>query len=147
MIARSTRAAAVKAALLARFAEGLAAAAETRLVQVGYAFPGDIERECVYFGSSRFARRRAGLGFDEESLTVNVHVFVRLPGGTVEETDRRAVEIGGFLEDMLTSAPSLPGVDGVMFSAVESGELDGGFEDDAAVSLLDYVLTFRSAVR
>jgi hypothetical protein len=65
----------------------------------------------------------------------------------VEETDRRAVEIGGFLEDMLTSAPSLPGVDGVMFSSVESGELDGGFEDDAAVSLLDYVLTFRSAVR
>ncbi|MEV0993418.1 hypothetical protein [Nonomuraea sp. NPDC050202] len=147
MIARQTRAAAVKQALLARLAEALAGLPATAQVQASYAFPGDVERESVYLGSSRFARQRLGPGFDEETLTVNVHVYVRHPGGAVEETDARAAEIGGVLEGALAADRELRGVDGVMFSSVESGELDGGFEDDAAVSLLDYALTFRAAVR
>ncbi|MEU4576610.1 hypothetical protein [Nonomuraea sp. NPDC023979] len=146
MLSRPTRAAVVKQAVYARVAADLAAIPETAEVQVSYAFPGDVERECVYLGSSRFSRRRMGLGADEETLSVNLHVYVRHPGAAVEETDERAVEIGGVLEAMLSAAPSMPGVDGVMFASVESGELDGGFEDDAAVSVLDYVLTFRSAV-
>ncbi|MFI9558871.1 hypothetical protein [Nonomuraea endophytica] len=137
-----TTAAAVKAALFARIQAALVSHPSLERLQVAYSAPAQIERECLYLGAVRITRRPQGTAPDEEQLTAAVHIYIRHPGGSLEGTDARAAEIGALLEQVLRAEPEL--ADGVIFARVESGELDGGLDDDAALSLLDYSLLIRA---
>lgn len=144
---------AVKIALHERLTRDLGADPDTERVQVYYNPPGKIEHEAIYLGQAQFEQALAGgSGPDgiarQETVTQNVHVYVRRRGDRdTMRADQRAAEIGEKLERMLARNPSLEGVPGVMFAGIASGELDGGEDDDGHLSVLAYVVRYRSMLR
>ncbi len=128
----------------------LAAAPRLKGVQVAYAFPGrDIQRECIYGGGARttqeFAAASPARKPRNETALVDVHVWVRLPGGSVEDADARAMEIGVVVEELLADDVNLGGaVPGLAFGGVNSIDGDYMADDDAVTVIWSYQLRFRS---
>lgn len=118
-------------------------------VQVAYSWPGSkAEREVVHGGNpvtfeqNPLAFRGGGRVPRDEEVTVPVCVVVALPGGSVEETDVRAAEIGGLIEDAVAADPTLTGQ--LIIARIDRGDLDHDFNDDGAASVLTYQFILRS---
>lgn len=120
-------------------------------VQVAYSYPGrTVERECIYWGeraagpASVQAMAGSGRIKREEQPTTSLHIAVTQPGNAdTEATDARAAQLGAAVENWLAANKTL-GVDGLTLAAVDSIELDGGVDDESALSILTYQITFRS---
>jgi hypothetical protein len=119
-------------------------------VQVTYGFPKEPLREFVYCGRAsstvsplRFRANGARLPRDEE-LTVDLIVTVIAPGGTTEDAEARAVEIGTVVEEAIALDTQLSQMPGLMIALVTGGTLDGDFDDEEAGARLIYQVHFRS---
>ncbi|WP_018658461.1 hypothetical protein [Actinomadura flavalba] len=128
---------AVKRAVIA-VAAALADGGPLDGVQVAYAWPGRrMDRECVHGGAMDWETSPASLANGEDvALVMDVHIVIVRPGGTVEETDARAAELGAALAAAVHADPSLGGQPGVLDAAVVGGDLDHGADDDSATSVL-----------
>lgn len=126
---------AMKQALIAHIAAAVTAAELE--VQVAYAWPGKrAERECIHGGLMDWEETGAGLNEDKAVLAVEVHSVVHLPGGTMEEADVRAAELGKVIARAIADDDTLGGQPGVLSARVLGGDLDHGANDDGATSVL-----------
>lgn len=137
-----TNAVAVKKAIIALLTEE----PRLRAVQVAYSWPGRAaEREFICGGKFTFTQQREGYGrAREENLTIDLFVLVRKPGGTVEDAESRAVELGAIVEDVIGANPHLAGV---KVAGIASGDSNSGFDDDTAVCELAYHVACTSTLR
>lgn len=137
-----TNAVAAKKAIIAL----LQAAPKLSGVQVAYSWPGrNAEREVVCGGKFEFTQQREGYGrAREENLTIDLFVVARMPGGTVEDAETRAVELGAVVEDVIGANPHLAGV---KVAGIASGDSNSGVDDDAAVCELAYHVACVSTLR
>lgn len=133
---------AAKKALLAVVAEIPALAK----VQTLYRWTGQAERELVFCGQARFEREIADMAADPaETLTIDLHVGVAYPGGTAEEAETRAQEIGGLIEAALLADPRLDEqVPGLLFTSIASGEADVVPLDEEVRAEIIYQVELRS---
>ncbi|SDN73814.1 hypothetical protein [Allokutzneria albata] len=144
-----TRAVAVKTALYQR----LSAAPELAGVDVAYSWDGsDVERERIYLGRITSTSTLAIFGGSprikrDEQLSVTLYIVVRIPGGTVAETDARADELAAAVEELLTVDPGLSGVQGLSYATVAGHELEYLLDDDGCTSVLAYRITCSSRLR
>lgn len=127
----------------------LLAALQTALpgVQVLYSWNGDAERECIYLGDAEFTQ--AYLAFAgggrvprTENVSAVVHVSVVEPGGTEEDTEVRAAEIGTLLEHALAGNPTQTAA--ALNFRVTGGDLVSGSDDENAISVLSYEVLAES---
>ncbi len=142
-----TNATAAKRALI----DALAALPVLAGVQVAYGYPArDVERELIYGGASRFTRTLDGMGGGmgglayAETVTVDLHIQVRVPGGTVEEAEGRTVELGAAVEEYLATHGRLDDLPGLLYAAVTGGELGYALDDDGVTSALQLQVEFTS---
>lgn len=145
-----TNAVRAKKALIAKIvALGLTTADGSDL-QVAYSWPGaTAEREVVHAGLVTFeqnpaAFRGGGRCPRDEDVTVELHVAVRLPGGSEEEADTRASEIGTVIEEAIAADPTLAGATDLVIARIDGGELESGSNDDDAAALLTYRIILKS---
>lgn len=141
---------AAKAAILAL----LQAAPALAGVQVEYTFPGrTLERETIYGGKitfqqdySTFASPTVTSGRQprRETAVLSWHIEVRQADLDAPGADLRAVQLGGVLEDIIASDPTLGGQSGILALAITSGDLEQVQDDDAVSSVLGYQITVRS---
>ena len=127
----------VKRALVAALQTALAAEG----VQVLYSWTGEAERECVYLGDVEFTQEPltfAGGGRTRrsEDVVAAVHVAVQIPGGTEEDVEARAVEIGTLLEHAIAGNPTQTGA--ALQFTVTGGDMASGSDDESALSVLSY---------
>lgn len=120
-------------------------------VQIAYGYPArDVEREVLYGGASRFTKAQEGMGGGmgglayRETVTVDLHIQIRIPGGEVEEAEARAVEIGSEVEAFLARNERLSDLPGLLYAGVTGGELGYAIEDDAVTSALQLSVEFTS---
>lgn len=141
-----TIAVACKRALFAR----LVTRPRLKGVQIAYAFPGrDIQRECIYGGGARTTQEYAAASPARkprnETALIDVNIYVRLPGGNVEDADVRAIELGLVVEEELADDVTLGGlVPGHGYGGVNTIDGDYVQDDDAATVIWSYQLRFRS---
>lgn len=144
-----TNAVAARQALIAKIRALEIPAAGGGAVQVAYSWPGrGAEREVVHGGTpvtfeqEPLTFRGGGRVPRDEQVTVPIVVVVAQPGATVENTDVRAAEIGGLIEDAIAADPTL--TDQLVIGRVDRGDLDHDFTDDGAASVLTYQIILRS---
>lgn len=119
-------------------------------VQIAYGYPArDVEREILYGGASRFTRTMEGLGglgglSYRETVTVDLHIQVRVPGGSVEDAESRVVEIGAQVEAFLAKNERLGDLPGLLYAGVTAGELGYAIDDDAVTSAAQLTVEFTS---
>ena len=137
-----TSAVAVKKAIIGLLADD----PRLRGVQVAYSWPGrDAEREFICGGRFEFTQQREGYGrAREENLTIDLFVTARKLGGTVEDAETRAVELGAIVEDVIGANPHLVGV---KVAGIAGGDSNSGFDDDTAVCELAYHVACVSTLR
>lgn len=119
-------------------------------VAVDYAWTGEDaqSRERIFFGKASFPQTpgpmRTGRVHRDESGQVDIIVRVTLIGGTAEEADTRALEIGTEVEECVADHRNLGNTpdDGIFVTAttLRGGSLAGGYTDNGAVSELTYTL-------
>lgn len=144
--ARVNEAFACKKALFAWLAGLVGTGMPLARVQVSYAWPGrSPELECIYGGGVRFTRAPAGHdGRAElwlETAVISLYVRVSKPGARVEDTDARAGELGGVLEQLLQDHPRLAG--GFTFVGIAGGTGDYATDDNGPTSVLAYQVSFQ----
>jgi hypothetical protein len=112
-------------------------------VQIAYGYPArDIERELLYGGAARFTRAIDSMGGGmggvsyTRTVTVDLHLQVRIPGGSVEESETRVIELGTVVEEFFNRNPRLADLPGLLHSGVVAGELGYAIDDDAVTSAL-----------
>lgn len=143
-----TAAAAAKAALFELLAGQSGAGQPLADVQVTYQFPGQLQRDHVYFGRVRFDqefstfRVAGGQQPRTEIATVSMYVGAKRIDSDQQAADERAVEIGGVLEELIAADPTLGGRFQVVF--VESGDLEPNLDDDGVWATLTYSVTVQS---
>ena len=121
-------------------------------VQVEYSWPGaSAERECVHLGratwdTEQLAMRGGGRMPRKEQLNVDLFVIVVLPGGTVQEAEDRATQIGGAIEDIIAADTTLsqPSSTGLLLAGISGGEIDHDTTDDEAIAAIQYRVAFLS---
>lgn len=140
-----SNAVAAKAAIVAR----LQAAPALTGVQVAYAWPGKrVERECIFGTKIRWDdeylafAKAAGRMPRLETATITFVVFVVDSSHDFEAADRRAVELGTVLEELVAGDPRLS--DTTLATAISSGDLEALEDDGAAVAQLTYEISVRS---
>lgn len=125
-------------------------------VQISYGYPGPhVDRKLIHGGkvegSQRYPVMRAGSGRHprQESLTFKVHIVVSLPGASAYDVELSCTEIGSTLEEWLAANPNLGGYapDGVLYGGLSYVDLDSDSDDDGAIGLLTYDVTFESRLR
>lgn len=123
---------AVKQALIG-VAAGLADGGPLDGVQVSYGWPGKrTERECVHGGAMTWETSPAGLATgDDVVVTVELHVVIERPGGSIEDVDVRAGELATALVAEFDGDQTL-GHPGVMSVTVEGGDIYHELDDDGA---------------
>lgn len=121
-------------------------------VQIEYAFPGEIDRHCIYLGRATFnhalmafkgnAPRIARL----ENATANLYIRTYVPGDKGEDAEARAVQLGEAVENLLAGDPLLvsSSIPGLLLAKTASGDLISNADDDAGIGLLRYQFDFRS---
>lgn len=145
-----TNAVAAKRALIAKITALEIPGADGGVVQVAYSWPGErAEREVVHGGTATFeqnpaAFRGGGRCPRDEEVTVEVHIAVTIPGGTEEDADLRVVEIGTPIEEAIAADPTLADAPDLVIARVDGGEIESGFNDDAAAALLTYRVILKS---
>lgn len=145
-----TNAVRAKKALIAKIAALDLGGVQAGGVQVAYSWPGSkAEREVVHGGLVTFEQEPAAFRGGarcprDEEVTVEVHVVVKLPGGTEEDVDTRATEIGTVIEEAIASDPTLTDAADLKIARVDGGELESGTDDDAAAGVLTYRIILRS---
>ena len=85
------------------------------LVEVSYAYNfGSTAAQRVYTGRSRAetppAAQRSGRNHRNESGQFEINVLVQLPGGSTEEADQRASDIGDAIEEWIADRKSGEGM-------------------------------------
>jgi hypothetical protein len=147
-----TNVVAAKKALIAKIAALDLGGEQAGGVQVAYSWPGrNAEREVVHGGLSTFdqnplAFRAGGRCPRQEDVTVEIHVAVTIPGGSEEDVDTRAAEIGTVIEDAIAADPTLADALNLKIARVDGGELESGFNDDAAAAVLTYRIILKSTL-
>lgn len=147
-----TNVVAAKKALIAKIAALDLGGDQAGGVQVAYSWPGrNAEREVVHGGLATFdqnplAFRAGGRCPRQEDVTVEIHVAIALPGGTEEDVDTRAVEIGTVIEEAIAADPTLADAPDLKIARVDGGELESGFNDDGASALLTYRIILKSTL-
>jgi hypothetical protein len=141
-----------------RFKKALAAAVDAlpgmEGVKVGYGWDvigREQPREVVYFGRAEwdaepltFAPAGGRYGREENGV-VQMYVAVRIPGGTQEDAETRAVEIGTVFEEWLATNPSV-GLPDVKLGHVEGGLADSDPDDEGTTGLVNYRVGFMSVL-
>lgn len=140
-----TNVVAAKKALLAK----VGAIPALAKVQILYTWTADAEREVVFSSNATFEREVSDMGNDPaETAVVPIHIIVAQPGGTEEDAEARAVEIGGIIEASLTADPRLDdAVPGLLFAGIEGGQVDSAKEDEVAFAELVYRVSVLSHLR
>ncbi|AXH88791.1 hypothetical protein AB0N38_18850 [Micromonospora aurantiaca] len=117
-------------------------------IQVAYAFPGDVELECVYGGGVRFvhddetAERWVVTG---EVALISVYIRVnRKEPRAVAAADTRCAAIFGQIVSVLRSYPSLGG--GMTVTGVTQGQGDYDQPQDETVSVLGVQVRVESQI-
>lgn len=118
---------AAKRALFARLRDKAADGQPLAGIQVAYAFPGQVDQECIYGGGVRFDHQDAvaehpGIMVTETAL---VSLYVRIVGATgddVEATDDRAAEVLATITALLRAEPRLAG--GQTWLGIQGGQGD-----------------------
>lgn len=108
------------------------------------------EREVVFCGSAEFDRDQADMATGRsQDLTVALHVLVTALGGSAEDAEDRAEEIGGLIEDALAADNRLTdrGVPGLLQATIAGGQIQPAQNDDGAIAELVYRVTFRAHLR
>jgi hypothetical protein len=110
--------------------------------QVEYSPPNSVEREGLYGGRIDMAQEisagRGSQGFTtrDEDGSIAFHYHSYLPGGTCEEAEERALEMGVDLEEVL--ALTTPDVPALLNASVTGYELTSYANDEAAWAVLTY---------
>jgi hypothetical protein len=146
-----TNAVVIKKALI----DALEVAPELEDVQVSYGYPGPhVDRKLIHGGkvegSQRYKIMRTGGRHPrEETLTFKVHIVVSLPGAEVYEVELECSNLGTVLEEWLAANPNLSGYapDGVHFGGISYVDLDSDSDDEGAIGVLTYDVTFESRLR
>lgn len=146
-----TNAVTVKKALFDALEEGLADVD----VQVSYGYPGPhVDRRLIHGGkvegSQRYKIMRTGGRHPrEETLTFKVHIVVSFPGSSEYEVELECSNLGTVLEEWLAANPNLAGhaPEGVHFGGISYVDLDSDSDDDGAIGVLIYDVTFESRLR
>ncbi len=128
-------------------------------VQVEYSYPGPhVDRELIHGGKiegpQSYPVMRGGPGRKprQENLTFKVHIVVSVPGATPYEVELRCTELGGELENFLAANPDLSGHLAdigrqVIYGGVTYVDLDSDSDDEGAIAVLTYDVTFESRLR
>jgi hypothetical protein len=118
-------------------------------VQTLYQWNGEAEREAVFCGSTRFEREISDMGADPaETLTIDLHIGVVVPGGSAEEAETRAIEIGALVEQALVTDPRLDDrVPGLLFTQIVSGMTEVVPNDEESRAEVIYQVTLLSHLR
>lgn len=109
-------------------------------VPLAYSEPArDLETEHAWFGDIKgpmrllaFKTATARIGREHE-LTVPLHIRVVARGGTAEDADTRAEELGDAVINQLAADPQLGGR--VLLAQVTNTELSSGVNDEEAISV------------
>lgn len=129
---------------------GLSAREGLADVQVSYGWPGDdvVETESIYLnrprGSHKPANLRAGRVHRDEAATLDIVIRVEKRGGTSEEADERALELGTEVEEYLADNADSLDVTGLLWIVVEGWELWNGYNDTGRLSELTYTLRWQA---
>ncbi len=125
-------------------------------VQVSYGYPGPhAERKLIHGGkvegTQRYPVIRGGGGRHPraEVLTFKVHIVVSLPGASVYEVELECSNLGTVLEEWLAGNPNLAGhaPESVLYGGIASVDLDSDSDDEGAIAVLTYDMTFESRLR
>ncbi|MEU2699581.1 hypothetical protein [Micromonospora aurantiaca (nom. illeg.)] len=115
-------------------------------IQVAYAFPGNVELECIYGGGVRFTQEDLTAEHwvaTEETALVSVYFRVhRKEPRAVALTDARAAEMLGQTVAVLRTYPSLGG--GLTVTGVTQGQGDYDQPQDESLSILSVQVQVRS---
>ncbi len=137
---------------LAAHMSGLAAfneQANDQEVSVTYAYaPSNKAAQQVYATRSRGehgAILKSGRNHRPEEATFDLVVRVRYVGGSLEDADERAFEIGAAVEEWIADRKSNElGIDGLNWLRVESWDADNGTDDSGSASLLIYTVRWNA---
>lgn len=118
-------------------------------VQVSYGWPGEAaQKELIFCGRVRSehgtAALRTGRRFRNESGSFLVVVHVKTAGGTPEEAEERALELGTAVEECVADNKTLGGVPGLNSAVIEDMEMTNGITDTGAVAVLEYSLRYQA---
>lgn len=136
--------------------DALAEAPELEDVQVSYGYPGPhVDRKLIHGGkvegSQRYPVMRGGGGRHPrtETLTFKVHIVVSIPGDTVYDVELKCTELGTVLEEWLAAKPDLgpSAPEGLLFGGLSYVDLDSDADDEGAIGVLTYDVTFESRLR
>lgn len=135
--------------------DALEAAPGMEDVQVSYGYPGpQVDRKLIHGGkvegSQRYPVMRAGGRHPRtESLTFKVHIVVSLPGATPYEVELECTQLGTVLEEWLAAKPDLgpSAPEGLLFGGLSYVDLDSDADDEGAIGVLTYDVSFESRLR
>lgn len=111
-------------------------------VPVSYGWPGrHLERDHVWIdrvtGTVGFPLAMAGRKARDDDFTVRVVFQASAPGDSIVESDARAEEFYGHLEDLIAGDVSLSDMDGVVHALLDAVEGPSGeLTDEGAVSFV-----------
>lgn len=92
-----------------------------------------------------YAALTAGRKPREESLVVELHLSVYLPGGDYETTDDTATTIGVVIEDLFANDPQLAGaIPGLRYAGIQGGDMENSADDDGVETHMTYQVLFHS---
>lgn len=117
-------------------------------VAVRYAYRSDTsERERIWTGRARATHTpsslKSGRMFRDEDMTFDLTIVVEKVGGTAEDAEDRAIEIGTVVEEYIADNKTL-GVAGVKWVRVASAELTPLMNDRGAMAELVYSITYQA---
>lgn len=121
-------------------------------VQVAYSYRGErAERECVYGGAVAWTCkpltfRGGGRMPRQETVQVDLHIAVRLPGSEPDEAEARAVELGTVVEEYLASTPTLSDLGDLKLATIAGGDLDHAVNDEESIAVITYQVAFLSTL-
>ena len=117
-------------------------------IQVAYAFPGNVELECVYGGGVRFTHDDATAErwvVTDEAALISVYIRVnRKEPLAVAAADDRCAQIFARIVDVLRVYPSLGG--GMTVTGVTQGQGDYDQPQDETVSILSVQVRVESTI-
>ena len=114
-------------------------------VQVSYGNPGDTQRsESIWVGDTRSQQQPSAMKSlpvrRDEEYTTDVVVEITQPRATQENVDLRAATLAAAVETVIAENPSL-GVNGVLWSTVDTYDMAGGFDADGRVCIITIGVT------
>ena len=121
-------------------------------VQVAYSWPGErAEREVVYGGRAAWVctplTMRGGRRMPrKESLTVDLHVAVTMPGADPVDAEARVVELGTVVEEYLAATTTLSDLEGLRLATIAGGDLDHMITDEEVIAAITYQVAFLSTL-